>query len=119
MAVVTDLEAVHRDVIKIMKSLFGDRVQEILLFGSYARSDFHEDSDVDYLVILNDDCVSSFVEVKQTSPLKYDYYSATGIIISPVVVSAKQLAESTMPFFREIRKDRKKIYERRPSSLSA
>lgn len=119
MAVVTDLDAVHRDVIKIMRGLYGDRMQEILLFGSYARSDFHEDSDVDYLVVLNDDSVSSFVEIKHTSPLKYDYYSATGVTISPVVVSAKQLAESTMPFFKEVRKDRKKIYERRPSYLSA
>ena len=89
MAVVTDLDAVHWDVIRIMKGLYGDRTQEILLFESYARSNFHEDSDVDYLVVLNDDSVSSFVKIKHTSSLKYDYYSAAGITISPVVVSAK------------------------------
>ncbi len=29
---------------------FGDRLRELVLFGSYARGDAHEDSDVDVLV---------------------------------------------------------------------
>lgn len=118
MAIVTDLSAVHRDVTDMMLRIYGDRLVKIVLFGSYARGDFHDDSDVDYLIVLADEVVSTFTEVKHVSPLKASYYLTTGITISPVVVAASQLAESMKPFFKEVRKDKKLIYERRPAYLS-
>ncbi len=60
MAIVTDLDAVNRDVTEMMKQLYGDRLESIVLFGSYARGDFHEDSDVDYLVVLDGNDISAF-----------------------------------------------------------
>lgn len=117
MAIVTNLDVVHRDVTNMMKQVYGDRLAKIVLFGSYARGDFHEESDVDYLVVLTDEEVSTFREVTYTSPLKNNYYLETGITVSPVVVAVRQLAESTKPFFKEVRKDGKPIYERRPACL--
>ncbi len=35
--------------------LYGDRLNKVILYGSYARGEQHEDSDVDYLVVLNDE----------------------------------------------------------------
>jgi len=35
-----------------LRSLFGDRLRELRLFGSYARGEAHEDSDVDVLVLV-------------------------------------------------------------------
>lgn len=36
-----------------MKRYYGERLAKIVLFGSYARGDFNEESDVDYLVVLD------------------------------------------------------------------
>ena len=33
--------------------LLGDKLSEIILFGSYARGDFVDDSDIDVMVVLN------------------------------------------------------------------
>jgi len=33
--------------------LFGDKLSEVILFGSYARGDFADDSDIDVMVVLN------------------------------------------------------------------
>ncbi|WP_421827845.1 nucleotidyltransferase domain-containing protein [Larkinella sp.] len=112
MTVVTDLEAVNREVTDIMKRHYGDRLAKILLFGSYARGDFNEESDVDYLVLLDEENVSPFKEVATTVADRNAYYLETLIAISAVVISHSQFLTSNRFFFREVRKDGKCIYER-------
>lgn len=36
-----------------LRARFGDRLRELVLFGSHARGDAHEDSDVDLLVVID------------------------------------------------------------------
>lgn len=36
-----------------LRAVFGERLVELRLFGSYARGDAHEDSDVDVLVLID------------------------------------------------------------------
>ncbi len=112
MAVVTDLAKVNRDVTDIMKRHYGDRLAKIILFGSYARGDFDEESDVDYLIVLNEENVSPFIEVTATSGTRNAYYLETFIAISAVVVSLSQFLTSNRIFYREVRRDGKCIYER-------
>ncbi|GAB3895730.1 hypothetical protein GCM10028803_12550 [Larkinella knui] len=112
MAIVTDLETVHREVTDIMKRHYGDRLAKILLFGSYARGDFHEESDVDYLVLLDEENVSPFKEVTTTAADRNAFYLETSITISAVVVSLGQFLTSNRIFFREVKRDGKCIYER-------
>lgn len=119
MAVVTELKAVNRKVIDIMQRHYGKRLDRIVLFGSYARGDYNEESDVDYLVVLDDDTVSSFREVTTTSADRNAYYLETFIHISAVVVSLAQFLASNRPFFREVRKEGKMIYERNLDAVSA
>jgi len=38
---------------KELKTLYGDNMLQIILFGSYARGDIHLESDIDLLLILN------------------------------------------------------------------
>lgn len=117
MAVVTDLDKVNRDVTDIMKRHYGARLYQIVLFGSYARGDFNEESDVDYLVVLTDENVSPFKEVAVTIADRNDYYLKTFIPVSAVVVSKNQFLTSNRIFYREVRKDGKCIYERGPERL--
>lgn len=114
MAIVADLNAVHSDVIRIMQDVYGDRLDKIILYGSYARGDFHAESDIDYLVVLNDANVSAFMEVANTRPALNTVFDDSGIDVSTFVVSSEKLITSTRPFFKEVRKDGKAIYERRP-----
>ena len=39
---------------KALRELFGARVSEVVLFGSRARGEAHEESDVDVLVVIDD-----------------------------------------------------------------
>ncbi|PRY45450.1 nucleotidyltransferase-like protein [Spirosoma oryzae] len=112
MAIVADLNAVHSDVIRIMRDLYGDRLNKIILYGSYARGDFHDESDIDYLVVLNDTNVSAFREVATIAPALYKAFSDSEIDVSVFAVSKQQLMTSTLFFYRQVRKDGICIYER-------
>lgn len=113
MAVIADLNAVHSDVIRIMQDVYGDRLDKIILYGSYARGDFHDESDIDYLVVLNDENVSTFMEVANTRPALNSVFDDSGIDVSTFVVSTEKLTTSTLFFYRQVRKDGICIYERR------
>ena len=117
MAIVADLESVHREVTAIMKRHYGERLAKIVLYGSYARGDFHSDSDVDYLVMLDEENVSAIREVSTTIADRNAYYLETFISISTVVVSLNQFLISNRIFYREVRRDGINIYERGPAPL--
>lgn len=54
---------VVKEVSTALKSLYKDRLSKIILYGSFARGDQHEESDIDFLVILKDEQVSPFKEI--------------------------------------------------------
>lgn len=47
------IESILQEVKDRLDSLYADRLKEIILFGSYARGDFAEGSDIDLLVLLD------------------------------------------------------------------
>jgi predicted nucleotidyltransferase len=66
------LQALSQDVKQALTELDGDRLDRVVLFGSYARGDFHNESDVDYLVVLRDETVNSFQEIRLMVNATYD-----------------------------------------------
>lgn len=39
---------------KRLKQIYGDKLKDIILYGSYARGDFTEGSDIDIIILLED-----------------------------------------------------------------
>lgn len=63
------LHRLSQDVKQALTALYGDRLDRVILYGSYARGDFHAESDVDFLVVLTDAVVESGREVRRMSPV--------------------------------------------------
>ncbi len=83
-----------------------ERDAKIILYGSYARGDYTENSDIDLLIIIPKDNLSKQDEQK----IKYDLYDLefeTGIIISPLVFSKKKWNDRPFvtPFYENIQKE--------------
>lgn len=71
-----------------LRARFGPRLLEVRLFGSYARGEAHEDSDVDCLVLL--DHVDP-VDDRAVTDLVGDLtWQIGGVVISPLVMSATE-----------------------------
>ena len=78
-----------------MTAHFGARLREVVLFGSWARGDAHEESDVDVLVVVDD-----LDERERRNVMDASYDAAAAAIdadewvsISPLPYSSKQVAE--------------------------
>ena len=65
-----------------VKNILGDNFVEMILFGSYARGDYREDSDVDVLIVVKEKNKS--VE-KIVSDIAYRYFLNMNILISFII----------------------------------
>ncbi|PWR76243.1 nucleotidyltransferase domain-containing protein [Methanospirillum stamsii] len=68
-------------------SEFPEKIVKIILYGSYARGDFHQGSDVDILIFTTDD---SWNIKKTIMAMGYDIYPEFGIMISAKVMTEEQ-----------------------------
>ena len=75
----------------------------LILYGSYARGDYREDSDIDLLVLVTADKISPDDEIKIKYPL-YHIETDTGIIISPLVLPKKtwETRHRISPFYQNV-----------------
>ena len=87
-----------------LEAAYGARFAGLHLYGSYARGEAREDSDIDLLVLLHGE-VDRWAEVKRLVDLTYDIEVETGAVFEllPRSVAAYEAAES--PFLRSVRRE--------------
>ena len=73
-----------------LRERFGSRLVSVRLFGSYARGEAHEESDVDCLVLL--DHVSTEDDRAITDLAGNLTWQVGGAVISPLVMSVERFA---------------------------
>lgn len=90
-----------------IKKLLGAKLSRIIVYGSYARGDFHEDSDIDVMILVK----LSETEIKQVASaiynMAYDIELEKGIHISVVIKNEEQFEYwvDTLPFYRNVSKE--------------
>jgi hypothetical protein len=73
-----------------LRARFGERFRELRLFGSFARGEAHEDSDVDVLVLIDGmTSLEMFDAAGDVAPTIID----SGLPIAPLPLSTERLAE--------------------------
>jgi predicted nucleotidyltransferase len=74
----------------------------LILYGSYARGDYNEDSDIDLLILIDKDKITHADEDKITFPL-FDIGFKTSTLISPMVYTKEAWAKHRItPFFENV-----------------
>jgi predicted nucleotidyltransferase len=87
---------------KGLLKLYGKLLKAVYLFGSYARGDFNDASDVDIMIVL-DHYESYWEELVKTSYLASDLSLEYGVLISRVFMTEKNWREADFPVLRNIR----------------
>lgn len=87
------VRAALTEAMAVVRDLYGPRLQHLVLFGSHARGDAHEASDVDVLVVLGGE-VDYMAEVRRLLALKLDLLDRYDLLVSfiPVAQSTYQNA---------------------------
>ncbi len=95
----------RKDILKKIKKSITSIVPnaDVILYGSYARGEEKEESDIDVLILLDKDNVTWGDEKKVSYPL-YDIEFDIGKIISPLILSKKDWKNRHVitPFYENI-----------------
>jgi uncharacterized protein len=69
-----DIKPIIEEFTEQAKAHYGNRLAKIILFGSYARGEAHDESDVDLLVVLNDEEVKTRQERDSISEMLWKLF---------------------------------------------
>ena len=99
------LRALSQEVKQALTELYGDRLDRVILYGSYARGDFHRESDVDYLVVLRDELVNSAKEIRCMVDATYDLSDQYAVLVSVKPTSLTKYRQSNLLFYENVRRE--------------
>ena len=98
------------EIEKRIRTTFGEKVLKIILFGSYARGDYDNESDVDIMVIVDDDNLEPFRK-KRTELTAY-YLDRENILLSIIIETASinERYKNHSPFLLNVNKEGVVLY---------
>lgn len=82
---------------KDLKALYGERYRSLVLYGSYARGEADEGSDVDLLLLLEGE-VDPTHEILRTEPIEWPLSLEAGYTVSLLPVGVEKYGLSRQPF---------------------
>lgn len=98
------LSDVIAELRKELEELYGERFRDLLLYGSFARGDAREGSDVDLLLLL-DGPVNHGREITRTVDLSAPLSLAHDILLSVMPVDYDAYLRGETSFMRNIRQE--------------
>ena len=96
------------EFLRRVEARFGDSVEGVILFGSYARGDHDEESDIDVLIVGDVD-FDGLMNIVTDILLEY------GELISPIVIKPGEFKRREDSFIKTVLSEGKVLYS--PGSL--
>jgi len=98
------LQDVLTEVKEALRRLYGPRLKQVILYGSWARGDATSDSDIDVAVVLKGE-VSPTVEIDRTADLVFDLNLSHGVLLSLYPVSEEEYRSLDSPLLMNLRRE--------------
>lgn len=105
-------DLVHQ-YIELLSEIYGNHLKTVILYGSYARGDYTEDSDIDIMVLLD----LSDIDIKkyrhELSGMTYDFNMDYDLDIRPIAKSKEHFDKwvEVYPFYSNIEKEGVKLFD--------
>ena len=101
------INPVVNDFLTKVKSLLEERLKKVILYGSYARGDYNNSSDID-IMLLTDFSDAEIEEYRdKISDIAFDIELNTGYIISPIIrnIEIFNIRTSYIPFYHNVEEE--------------
>jgi uncharacterized protein len=98
------LNPLCQDLRQALTQLYGERLIQLILFGSYARQDATADSDIDIMLVLQD-TISPGDEILRISALKTALNLKYDELISINPISQQDYQTRLTPFLQNVRRE--------------
>lgn len=98
-------------MVNIYRNVYGDAVSGVFLYGSYARGDNKDDSDIDIVAIVRGERIDLQNKLKTIWDLSADIGLEHDLIVSPAVIPYNEFEEykEVLPYYRNIAQEGLKI----------
>ncbi|MBE9013444.1 nucleotidyltransferase domain-containing protein [Pseudanabaenaceae cyanobacterium LEGE 13415] len=83
---------------------YGDRLSQLILYGSVARNEAHDESDIDLLVVLNPP-FDYFQELRNIVELVYPIELETDTLVSARPAALDEFEQGVIQLYRNIHQD--------------
>lgn len=101
------LDEIIGKIVNFSKNTFGDKFQNVILYGSYARGDYDDESDIDIMIMVD----MSREELKMYRSLVSEFFSEinleNGVFLTSKLQSKPYFNEwqHAMPFYQNVIKE--------------
>jgi predicted nucleotidyltransferase len=100
----TQRNAILDSVKQYLQTLYDEQLKTVILYGSQAREDAHEFSDIDILVVLNAP-INPYREIDRTSEFIAQLCLDNDAVISTHFISSEKFQNANNPFLQNIRNE--------------
>ncbi len=98
-----DIDTILKRLKKDLKAALGEKIGNLILFGSYSRGDNTEYSDVDLLILVNSRLTRD--ETRKADGLIADYSLEHDVVISGLVYPIETYQRFNTPFLLNIKEE--------------
>lgn len=106
------MESILSEYVEQIKNIFGSSLKAVILYGSYARGDFNEYSDIDIMVLVS--LTDNEIKAKsdEFSDLTFETNYDNDIEIMPIVKNIDHFEKwlNAYPFYNNIEKEGIELY---------
>ena len=102
-----DLKKILQTIMDCYKRVYGDSLHTVYLYGSYARGDYDNESDIDIAAIVEGDRFELQKKLKQVWDIAADLDLEYGVIVSPTVIPLEEFNRynEDLPYYTNIARE--------------
>ena len=97
-------QAILSDLRHRLTNLYGPKLENLILYGSQARGDAEEGSDVDVLVVISGEVLPG-EDIRRTGAIVADLSLVNDLVISCAFVSSHRYLTEMSPFLLNVRRE--------------
>ena len=101
------LNIITGNIANLSKEIFGDRLRSVILYGSYARGDFDDESDIDIMILVDIPLEEIHLYKEPILCLADDLGLEYDILVSPYIKDTYTFDKyfSAIPFYQNVQKE--------------
>ncbi len=99
-----DIQPILQELKVRLQELYGERLKGLYLFGSYARGDARDDSDIDVAMVL-DDFERELLEIEYSGDVVDDLSLERACLIAAIPVRERDLLAGSEMFLRNVKRE--------------
>lgn len=102
-----------KQYVELLREIYGEHLKTVILYGSYARGDYTEDSDIDIMVLLDLNDLDIKKYRHELSGMTYDFNMDYDLDIKPIAKNRDHFNQwaGVYPFYSNIEKEGVKLFD--------